>query len=1275
MTKNAKEFFYFVLKNQDIANHKKKYNLPEGDRSYYVDEKDWPMCNQKPNGRLLIRNLNVKEVNEFLEKYKLPSFGETFFRDGQLQRKELEKFVYDNLKGSDKDKKNIIYNLFHVGRTTDHEDLKEFNDILKYKMSLYSMNGDVIESGPTDYTGYSDPIQTELSEDGYYYFRLSSAGGKGKNSTRFVGKWFIKDVNNDPVDTIQLFPLNELVENPQRYEDYYNEDDYKDENSKDKDDKRDTKFTYNWIRTKKEDDGYTLVWKGNYTYLNNTVFLSLKEYGMKAPEPEKKYTPIPSVRNIEHYGILMLKEDITENDNKIKLFSYRIDDTENDEYSKYIPENDIIKNIDWDTVSLKGGDGQYFNEIFQFKKDSTLKYTVGAALENKSLQNIPGINSTISSKILLDDNSYFNVNLIGGGIDYKDDFGGKGGNFVYDHYKRIYYNDQLPEDGKLNIKFLIFDDAPNFKIDVQTEDEFIEEVSYPKNKVVAGIPITLKVLLTDTEHEIDFEKSTINEISFNEFNDFTMKYFNKIGVVSNYEYYCRVQDIELQLFKSENVEIKLKTKPVKFTITILEEDRIRYITDYTINGSRDKQEAEAGDIITVQLTYYDSDHLINENVFAYYLCLKPDDIKFESRDRYNKQIIRFTMPARHVLIRFKCDPLFYLTIQKNERQEFERKHGNNSEKYIEFAYIQNYNENGIITNKVKIELFPYRTKMKPNTIIDLYIKFSDSKIHLDKSHLYSQIAASFVEEAGNFDLTELGTDRLLSVPKTVVRSIDILSMPDSDKIEDTRFPSPKQEIPQTMLSETYNGNELIVKGPDIVPYGGIPEKEYYQHFRFYMPIYSLTIDLKWSERKYSLNFDLMEILYNRKLFYYGTNDYDMQRNGNLPRIIYPHEVSREKIKAELFAINNNFELITWSKYIDSHPKLVSYVEFDTHLGLKFNYEDNIIKNLLGAWKNYDFNVSFSEGTYKLLVDKLLMPKRNVTFFINIKSMDGSFLEKLTGRDSGSKMLTPGDYTIWIGGGRGGKGGSGGGQGSTSGSDGNWGSGFYEFKIRVEEYTMIYYFVGARGVDGGSGKGHNDWGGVLDIVTGIGMFHEGFLAKGGGGAGGSGGGSSLFYLDSECKYLGNNPNIPKSIRGVYCAGGTGGQGGDGGGVVIIPGLITVGKGGKGSPGGHGGGQGPSFPWNAWENSGDGVGSQAGELGESPLEWADIFEINPEHDGGEGATIGGRGWTTDYMINNELNEFNSVSNRSGSGPVSPGESILGFDGNENGYIVIRYDELKS
>jgi len=642
-----------------------------------------------------------KDIEDLKDKLKLPLNDTAVFINGRLEESQLTE-----------------------------DDLIYLNNVIKYQSSVYPKNGIVLESGHTKIinTNRYEEVEHIFQEHGYYYLQISSAGGRDQDLNRFVGTWCILNRNKKIIDKIIIYQQNEPKKDKYR-------SDPKEE------------YSYTWERVSYYDkndptnDNEELIndyWKGTYTYLNDTVFLSLKS--LNGVE-----------RNDDDYGVLMLKQDIFENDQVFKLYSWRNDDTIDDIEYKYDLLNITTTSLDatnisrlpissdYNTTDSKGSDGQYFGDVFlvvRNKDNSKIEYVIG----QKALTELSSGGDSRSNLSSL---------LNGGGSSKNNDFGGRGGNFVYDYYGRIKYNDQLPENGKLLITYLGIMTSTTRKLSVNPDNNIID-TNYPKYEIVPDTLLDLKVKL-NRGYEIDCEKSTINDISFKEF-EYKMYVDGVLKDVkielTDIDHY-QIQNIRFPMLV-EDTKINLITKKIKYKIFLISSEQSRYyiknckIIDVDLLNHNNYVEFEEGKDVELNLQYTDGNRLINEDIFNHYLCLEPDKIKYTERDRTNTHNISFNMPARNVVLRIEVDTLLFLTIEYHQRQVIEER-DKEIPRPIEDVLIRNYGQ-----KVYSLPSSPYRLQVKYGSVLDFYVKFTDIFQHLDKDLIYSQVPNADIEEAGEF---------------------------------------------------------------------------------------------------------------------------------------------------------------------------------------------------------------------------------------------------------------------------------------------------------------------------------------------------------------------------------------------------------------------------------------------------------------------------------------------------------------------------------------------
>jgi hypothetical protein len=436
--------------------------------------------------------------------------------------------------------------------------------------------------------------------------------------------------------------------------------------------------------------------------------------------------------------------------------------------------------------------------------------------------------------------NFYNIGLTlhGGGTSNINDFGGRGGSFVYDYWGRIKYNKDRPQDGKLLITYLGPLGIALYTITVNKGNN-ITKIDYPFYKssadtrefAIPASPLDIKVLLVNG-YEIDIEESTVyyegieNDKNIENYDDirkddgsiplgeyaikmYVDNFLKQVkAIITDIDYY-NVQTITFPM-PTKNIIINLKTKRIKYKIRLITD---RYIEkcDVTIGvDTIDLLEKDAyatsNSTIALGLTYFDDNHLINKDVFCHYLCIKPGEIEYSDKDQQNTQMITFKMPARNILLRIATDATYFLTIEIDERQELDEKEKLPEEqRFIKSPVILKFIREG---KEEKISEFPKVYLVKRGDKFDLYVQFDTLYQHLDKSYIYSQKPNAGIEEAGNFlGHFDLQSTRLI----------------------------PHQQLPNVITDNN---------------------KEWFQHIRFTMPSNNLIIHLKWEERIFQIEYDI-----------------------------------------------------------------------------------------------------------------------------------------------------------------------------------------------------------------------------------------------------------------------------------------------------------------------------------------------------------------------------------------------------------------------------------
>jgi hypothetical protein len=457
------------------------------------------------------------------------------------------------------------------------------------------------------------------------------------------------------------------------------------------------------------------------------------------------------------------------------------------------------------------------------------------------------------------------------------------------------------------------------------------------------------------------------------------------------------------------------------------------------------------------------------------------------------------------------------------------------------------------------------------------VKFQDVYQHLDKLHLYSQEPALHIEEAGDFRT-------------------------------DFTF-TPPQQLPAEIQNIKNDG-----KGYE----------ELYQHIRFKMPSGSLTLDLKWEERLFAVEYDIRPEFFelstikdtNRREDITKTPECQvLTRKANFPYYTYPvTETGRimtplppSPVESDVppdRVIRNSITISsTLKKYIIIKEK-ISYYKIGNFEKIKFRKDNsndtslNMTRDdaigspnhiqLIGG-RIEDSLPSNDRLHYEFKQPNLFfdfyMPKNNVKITLNA-GVPINWYKKFIDYERGDIVLNPGRYKVGI------RAGDGGNSLPNCGQNG----GEYHDIFEINELTIFTYMVGLNGGDGMPASGGS---GALG----------GSGGAGGGGAGG--GGSSIFLL--------SNPPVSglSGKQSVYCIGGSGVNGENGG----RGGLFGGNEGGRGGAGGLGGG---------WDSTADGDGKDgtAGTGGESGV----IGSSYAQSGAAQGA--GGLGWGLDNVKKNNV-----------------------------------------
>jgi hypothetical protein len=571
------------------------------------------------------------------------------------------------------------------------------------------------------------------------------------------------------------------------------------------------------------------------------------------------------------------------------------------------------------------------------------------------------------------------------------------------------------------------------------------------------------------------------------------------------------------------------------------------------------------------------------------LCIDPANIGFGPRNQQNQQTITFTMPARNIIVYIKTDPLYLLTVLLNERQQIEEKekkelNNNYTERPITNVILREYAH-----PEKNITLYPYKQQVKAHAVFDIYAQFTDIYQHLDKLNLHSQEPTLHIEEAGEFS-GGLGPDQ---------------------------YPLP-DEI-QTKINEQKEGY-----------------KEYYQHIRFKMPTNSLTLDLKWEERLFRIDYDIMQEFFlstsikdtNKLIDRHEPEDeyQTLMRQSTFPHAAYPvvcngdgtldqHPLYPNNawplqpvsgialpqymidtgayIDHELFTRQNTVEIIaTLKPYFD----LVwngSYYQDDFQEKIKFtSHPNNIFTENLP--NNNKLKVIYQRPRIYI---QFPMTKIGKKISLDVKTFIGEWAE-ITNYIHDTITLDAGKYRFRI------KAGSGA-YGAKHWNSDPWTDGQNgaetEFEVMMNEPFTIDYYVGQAGTDRHGGSGISD-------------------------GGGGGGGSSILVFNVKI------PGGPwAGYEAIYCLGGDGG---------------------------------PPYPWRDQDGGrgGEGGGQYENELEPNHKDTSN-GDGNYGKDGDSGVGgAGGMGWALDIVKpQRERGTLVRITDRSlrKGNPISPRSGVFKFE----------------
>jgi len=1123
---------------------------------------------ERPHFYFLIHNA---EIEEFRKKHNLPYSDNSYYDEkGNLVNQPLTK-----------------------------EELKEYNFIKKYEISLYSPNQIVIDT--------DKDVKNDLEQKGVYRYSLSGAGFNSICQSKFVGTWEKTSIK----DTLYI------------------------------------KDNFIWQRKKFNNENLFYLWEGEYTFAENIIIFSLLKKGYKIIKDLFSFSEKTDVEQnkmlfndnnenfkdnlLKFYGLMM--GPIPDLHGKEHIYSAFKDDTKSDFTNFY--EGDT--NTD---ILIPGGRGELKRGIINLENKNIVDYVLGS--------NSNYGKSTL--KIYDDRKSLADIIESEGGKekdDYFDDrFGRDGGNTVINSFD--FYEKHEVKDGHLSIEFLhlyFSSEIKPLKIIIDNgfkkiPDTNIKYINYGAlTETYYQITSKNKFYFTvERNKEIDIDDSFL----FDSKNPERKFYINSPNPIEKYTL-NKIKSLSIECldnckrilsfdcpFYAEEYTLELKTKDRDFYIAICRDDKIEKITiggkefeikdDNKINKNISFKE---GNTITVEIIYKDEYSSLMNILTKYYIKTfiinededTPEDERFMLNPSSNKiQEFNFKMPAKDVFLPLLTENYYILTVFREEKS----------------THISSI-------NTIEWKKLPFIKKFFWDNPIELKIEFGDYEDDgkqqfycLDKNFMISQFAKINVLRRDQKDFTDdpqgdslypdgwagWYPDRKDGFEFTFQKIK--FDMPDNDLtlyckemsilreltlkrdsyqflIEDAGIKGIEKcfvknienenEDETILFTSIKNDNITLVYGEEvgifikfldlkkkldlrnlygqIIPYKynepGIISNEdlfddddifYWQYFSITMPTVNTTLYLRWEERYFYFIIDYDSLV---KAIYTIDDGIENQFNNNLKlffgdKIDVKLEVPNPFIfiynngdeqKQPFYKINNSVDYILYEPEAATEgPPVVEHQEI-----FKYNVSEKALSSIIKSNNLY----------FKF---ELLFPTWAIT--------DSNYFCILN-----SFPLTKGIYCILLAGAKGGS-------GNSSGGDGR----MCCIKIRVEKSTTIFYSLGANGQDGGGWSGNS-------------------------GSGGGGGGSSLFYLKDpfenvDCWYMdhesypdiipgvGSNPDTPvtryrsklkketrNKLQGVFCYGGNGGSGRSGDG-------LTPGSGGNGGPGGN-------------INTGNGTDGQPGQQG--------------------------------------------------------------------------------
>jgi hypothetical protein len=613
----------------------------------------------------------------------------------------------------------------------DEEAFEQLNNILRYRQSIYSFGQNILYDNEPKTNAPFLPI-----EKAFYQLTLSGAGKYAtENRSRFVRNWNKASIKDD------------LVIN--------------------------NNFT--WNRKKQIDENFFLIWEGTYSYTKNILLFSLNTFGYIDYYNNSKGVESKTQNRVKYYGLMAYpiikaryREDIKtineidyidfEEESIYLIYTAFLDNTKLDlmHFYKNSSFNDKNENRSiLDKINI-GSRGQLFNAII-FQDDMYIKteYSVGSFDNSIAHTQIeyPNIIFRADNGISLEEIG--NQNIIFPPLIPNNNYGGLGGNLIQNSFN--IFEKCEPENGYISMSHIGLHDSAvrELEIDCEQTIEIIPDnisnlpdiipndppppppITISQNnpniyKLVVGQEAKIYVKIKDKKDELDLEESKLESLSIKDLKKF------KVIELDNYR---RVISF-IPPFKSDNPEepIKLKLKlrscPREFYFSLVIDDNIKSVLindqEYNIededeNGINRKIAFKKGDSFNITIKYNNDNYTILKYLLDFYL----GDCKFTINPSNNsiQFITNFVMPDRNVLLFFKTEALYTLTVFKESNSP-----------HIES--IDGYTDEG------PNNIFPIIRKYIWDELIDLEVIFrnvtgnDDNKYYIiDKNYLISQYTA------------------------------------------------------------------------------------------------------------------------------------------------------------------------------------------------------------------------------------------------------------------------------------------------------------------------------------------------------------------------------------------------------------------------------------------------------------------------------------------------------------------------------------------------------